>query len=90
MRPPAIRSRMIMALGERFAPALVALLGAMALFSFGRHDWDAGARRSEPPGLTVRSEIRTIYAPRGIINFARAHPAIATCDELVRRARLEA
>ena len=93
MRPPAIRSRMIMALGERFAPALVALFRAMALFSFGRHDWDAGARRSEPPGLTVRSEIRTIYAPQGIIDFARAHPGIATNDELarlVREARLEA
>ena len=93
MRPPAIRSRMIMALGERFAPALVALLGAMALFSFGRHVWNAGASRTEPPKLIVRSEFRTIYAPRRIIDFARAHPAIATNDELVRlvrEARLEA
>jgi hypothetical protein len=65
----------------------------MALFSFGRHVWNAGASRSEPPGLTVRSEIRTVYAPKRIIDFARAHPAIATNDELVRlvrEARLEA
>jgi hypothetical protein len=78
---------------ERFGLALVALLGAMALVSFGRHVWEVGASRSEPPGLTVRSEVRTIYAPRGIIDFARAHPAIATNDELarlVREAGLEA
>ena len=65
----------------------------MALFAFGRHLWNAGGRRGEPPGLTVRSEIRTIYATKGIIDFARAHPAIATNDELVRlvrEARLEA
>jgi hypothetical protein len=65
----------------------------MALVSFGRHDWEAGASRNEPPGLTVRTEVRTIYAPRGLIAFARAHPAIATNDELarlVREARLDA
>jgi hypothetical protein len=93
MRPPAIRSRIIAERWERTALAFVALLGAMALFSFGRHVWDAGASRSEPPGLIVRSEFRTIYAPRAIIDVARAHPAIATNDELVRlvlEARLEA
>jgi hypothetical protein len=77
---------------ERYVLAFVALLGAMALVSFGRHVWKAGASRSEPPNLTVRSEVRTIYAPRRIIDFARAHPAIATNDELarlVREARLE-
>jgi hypothetical protein len=93
MRPPAIRSRTIMERWERFVLAFAALLGAMALVSFGRHVWEAGASRREPPGLTVRSEIRAIYAPRRIIDFARAHPAIATNDELVRlvrEARLEA
>jgi hypothetical protein len=84
---------MIVEWWERFVLAFVALLGAMALFSFGHHVGDAGASRSEPPNLTVRSEFRTIYAPRRIIDFARAHPAIATNDELVRlvrEARLEA
>jgi hypothetical protein len=65
----------------------------MALVSFGRHIWDAGVGRSEPPSIVVRSEMRTIYAPRAIIEFARAHPEVATNDELVRmvhEARLEA
>lgn len=95
MRPLAIRFRMIVEQWERFVLPLVALLGAMGLYSFARHVGDAGASRSPDgsgPGLTVRSEIRTIYAPQGIIDFARAHPAIATNDELVRlvrEARLE-
>ena len=78
---------------ERFVVAFVALLGAMVLVSFGRQVWQAGAGGSEPPGLTVRSEIREIYAPKRIIDFARAHPAIATNHELVRlvrEARLDA
>jgi hypothetical protein len=65
----------------------------MALVAFGRHVWEAGASRSEPPNLIVRSEFRTIYAPKRIIDFARTHPSIATNDELVRlvrEARLEA
>ena len=93
MRPPEIRSRMIVERCERFGLAFAALLGAMALFSFGRHVWNAGASRSDPPNFTVRSEFRTIYAPKRIIDYARAHPAIATNDELarlVREARLEA
>jgi hypothetical protein len=93
MRTPEIRSRMIMERCERFLLALVALFGAMALVSFGRHVWKAGASRSEWPGLILRSEIRAIYATRRIIDFARAHPAIATNDELarlVREARLDA
>jgi hypothetical protein len=84
---------MIVERWERFVLAFAGLLGAMALFSFGRHVWDAGASRSEPPGIIVRSEFRMIYAPKAIIDFARAHPAIATNDELVRlvrEARLEA
>jgi hypothetical protein len=78
---------MIVEWWERFLLAFVALLGSMELFSLGHHVWDAGASRSPDgsgAGLTVRSEIRTIYAPKGIIDFARAHPAIATNDELVR------
>ena len=90
MRPLTIRFRMIVEQWERFVLPLVALLGAMGLYSFARHVGDAGASRSPDgsgPGLTVRSEIRTIYAPKGIIDFARAHPAIATNDELVRLVR---
>ncbi len=93
MRALAIRYRMIVERWERFVLAFAALLGAMALFSFGRHVWNASASRSEPPGIVVRSEMRTIYAPREIIDFAGAHPAVATNDELVRlvrEARLEA
>jgi hypothetical protein len=84
---------MIMERCERLVLAVVALIGAMVLFAIGRHVWEAGASRNEPPGLTVRTEFRTIYAPRGLIDFARAHPAIATNDELVRlvgEARLDA
>jgi hypothetical protein len=84
---------MIMERYKPFVRAFVALLGAMALVSFGRHVWKAGASRSEPPNLIVRSKFRTIYAPKRIIDFARAHPSIATNDELVRlvrEARLEA
>jgi hypothetical protein len=39
------------------------------------------------PGITVRSEILTIYAPRALIIFAKSHPEIATNDELVKRIR---
>ena len=90
MRLPAIRSRMIERWCERFMLASVALLGAMALVSFGRQVWQAGASRSPDgsgPVLIIRSEILTIYASKGVIDFARAHPAIATNDELVRLVR---
>jgi hypothetical protein len=93
MRPPENRYRTIVERCELFVLAFVALLGVMALVSFGRRVWKAGASRSEPPNFLVRSEFRTIYAPKRIIDFARAHPAIATNDELVRlvrEARLEA
>jgi hypothetical protein len=93
MRPLAIRYRTIVERWERFVLAFAALLGAMALCSFGRHVWNASASRSEPSGIVVRSEIRTIYASREIIDFARTHPVVATNDELVRlvrEARLEA
>jgi hypothetical protein len=72
---------------ERLIMALCALTGAAGLFLFGRHVWNAGAPREEPPGYTVRSEIRTIYAPKALIVFAKAHPEITTNDELVRLIR---
>ena len=93
MQRPEIRYRMIVERWGRFSLPFASLLGAMALFSFGRHVWDAGASRSERPNLTVRSELRMIYAPKRIIDFAGAHPVIATNDELarlVREAGLEA
>jgi hypothetical protein len=84
---------MIVELRERFFLAFVALLGTMLLSSFGRQVWNAGTSRSETPGIVVRSEFRAMYVPKRIIDFARAHPAIATNEELVRlvrEARLDA
>ena len=72
---------------ERLILALCALIGAMGLFMFGRHVWNASAPQTEPPGITARSEILIIYAPKALIDFARAHPEIATNDELVRLIR---
>jgi hypothetical protein len=37
--------------------------------------------------MTVRSEIVTIYGPRGRIEIATAHAEIATNDQLVRLIR---
>jgi hypothetical protein len=87
MRPHAIRSRTILERLEPFVLALVAVLGALALYSFGRHVWNDGASRSDPPGTIVRCEIRTIFAPRLLVEFAKAHPEIATNDELIRLVR---
>ena len=72
---------------ERLVMALCALIGAAGLFLFGRHVWNAGAPQPEPSGITVRSEILTIYAPKALIEFAKAHPEITTNDELVRLIR---
>ncbi len=72
---------------ERLIMALCALMGVAGLFLFGRHIWNASAPRSEPPGITVRSEILTIYAPRAHIDFAKAHPQITTNHELVQLIR---
>jgi hypothetical protein len=72
---------------ERLIIALCALMGATGLFLFGRHLWDAGAAQQEPPGITVSSEIQTIYAPNALIDFAKAHPEITTNDELERLIR---
>jgi hypothetical protein len=62
-------------------------MGAAGLFSFGRHVWHAGAPQREPPGITIRSEVLTIYAPKALVDFAKAHPEITTNDELVRLIR---
>ena len=59
----------------------------MGLFVFGRHVGSAGAAQTETPGITVRSEILTIYAPEALIDFAKAHVEITTNDELVRLIR---
>jgi hypothetical protein len=72
---------------ERLIMALCALIGVAGLCLFGRHVWNAGAAQQEPPGITVRSEMLTIYAPQALIDFAKAHPEIATNDELVRLIR---
>jgi hypothetical protein len=72
---------------ERPIMALCALLGVAGLFLFARHVWNAGAPQREPSGITVRSEILTIYAPKALIDFAKAHPDITTNDELVRLIR---
>ena len=72
---------------ERLIIALCALIGVAGLLFFGRHVWNASAPRRDPPGITVRSEILTIYAPKALIDFAKAHPEITTNDELVRLIR---
>jgi hypothetical protein len=69
---------------ERLIMALCALLSVAGLFLFARHVWNASAPQTEPPGITIRSEILTIYAPKALIDFAKAHPEITTNDELVR------
>jgi hypothetical protein len=72
---------------ERLIMAFCALLGVAGLFLFARHVWNAGAPQREPSGITVRSEILIIYAPKALIDFAKAHPEITTNDELVRLIR---
>jgi hypothetical protein len=72
---------------ERLIIALGALIGAAGLFLFGRHVWNASAPQTEPSGITIRSEILTIYAPKALIDFAKVHPEITTNDELVRLIR---
>jgi hypothetical protein len=72
---------------ERLIMALCTLLGVAGLLLFGRHVWNAGAPKTEPSGITVTSEILTIYAPKALIDFAKAHPEITTNDELVRLIR---
>jgi hypothetical protein len=72
---------------ERLVIALGALIGAAGLFLFGRHVWNASVPQPEPSGIAIRSEILTIYAPKALIDFAKAHPEITTNDELVRLIR---
>jgi hypothetical protein len=72
---------------ERLIMALCTLMGAAGLSLFARHVWNAGAPQREPPGITIGSEVLTIYAPKALIEFAKAHPEITTNDELVRLIR---
>jgi hypothetical protein len=72
---------------ERLILALCTLMGAAGLFLFGRHVWNASAPQTKPSGITVRTEILTIYAPKALVDFAKAHPEITTNDELVRLIR---
>jgi hypothetical protein len=67
--------------------ALRTLLGVAGHFLFARHVWNASAPQTEPSGITIRSELLTIYAPKALIDFAKAHPEITTNDELVRLIR---
>jgi hypothetical protein len=64
--------------GERIGMALCALTGAVGLGLFGSHVWSASVLQSEPSGITVRCENSTIYAPKALIDFARAHRQIGT------------
>jgi hypothetical protein len=72
---------------ERLIMAVCALMGAAGLLLFGRHLWNASVPQPEPSGIAVRSEILTIYAPKALIDFAKAQAEITTNDELVRLIR---
>ncbi len=72
---------------QRLIMALCTLMGAAGLFLFGRHVWNTSAPRTEPSGITIRSEILIIYAPKALVDFAKAHPEIKTNDDLVRLIR---
>jgi hypothetical protein len=72
---------------ERLGIAFGALIGVAGLFLFARHVSNGGAPQTEPSGITIRSDILTIYAPIALIDFAQAHPEITTNDELVRLIR---
>jgi hypothetical protein len=72
---------------ERLIMALCALIGVAGLFLFGRHVWNASAPQPEPSGITIRTEIVTIYAPKALVDFAKEHREITTNDELVRLIR---
>jgi hypothetical protein len=72
---------------QRLMMPICALIGAAGLFLFGRHVWTASAPQPEPSGIADSSEILTVYAPQALIEFAKAHPEIATNDELVRLIR---
>jgi hypothetical protein len=74
---------------KRLGMPVCLLMAASGLFLFGRHVWHSGGRQTEMPGITVKSEILIIYAPRALITFAETHPEIATNDELVRLIREE-
>jgi hypothetical protein len=68
---------------QRLMIPICALIGVAALFLFGRRVWSASVDDTEPFGITIRSETLTIYAPKALIDFAKAPPEITTDDELV-------
>jgi hypothetical protein len=72
---------------ERIGMAACALIGTAGLLLFTRHVWNAGAAQPEPSGITVRTEILTIYAPNRLIALARAHPELRTHTELAHLVR---
>ena len=74
---------------KRFGMPICLLMAASGLFLFGRHVWHSGGHKTEMPGITVKSEILTIYAPSALIRFAKTHPEIATNDEPLQLLREE-
>jgi hypothetical protein len=72
---------------EQFLIPSCAFIGAIGLFLFARHAWNAGAPNTEPTGIPVRWAIPTIYAPQALIDFAKAHPEISSNADLVRLIR---
>jgi hypothetical protein len=66
---------------------LTALLGGLGLLGFAdalRHQVERGARSEGRVArrMTVKSELRTVFAPRALFDFAKAHPTIDRPDQL--------
>ncbi len=74
---------------KRLSMPVCLLMAASGLFLFGRHVWHSGGHETEMPGITVTSEILTIYAPRALISFAKSHPETPTNEDLLRLIREE-
>jgi hypothetical protein len=69
---------------EQVTTPICAIIAVALLFCFGRDVWKSSIDQTGPSGITVRSEVLTIFAPKALIEFAKAHPEITTNDELVR------
>jgi hypothetical protein len=69
---------------ERLTMILSTLVGAAALFGFGRHTWKSRVDETEDHSMTLRCEVLTIYTSKAFVEFAKAHPDITTNAELVR------
>jgi hypothetical protein len=67
--------------------AVCAIAGATGLLLFGRSVWNEGNFHAAASGVTVRSEVQTIFAPKALIAFASEHIDVSTHDELVRKVR---